>query len=294
MELPSIKWLDGARAIFIFALALSACAAPAPVTPTKSTPGMSAALPSSTPVPIPMPLFTPTPANSPTPLSPLAAAFAKTQAAQKYRVTMLLDVQSPGAPAFALDLKGEVNGADARTAYQLGGESIELIAARGQFFVKGARGLGMPTMTTWYSLTPDLADAAQPPFAPMDLLNDFVAQTAHLAFQMTGREPLDGQPCAVWRATPRAPAETGIGDVVGAGHTDSAFGALDRAEIKVWVCADGAAHQVSAEIAAHNANTPADKSTAKWTLHVWALDEAGIKIDAPANAVPFRLVEPTR
>jgi hypothetical protein len=180
---------------------------------------------------IPSPAFTP-PSRTLTPaLNTIAAALAKTQATQKYRVAMTLNVKPGNAPAFALDLKGEVNGSDAHYAYQLGSEKIEFTTVRGQFFVKGVRALGLPTTTKWYSVTPDLADAGRPPFSPDDLLDDFTIQLAKLAFQAATRESLDGQNCQAWRYVPKTTIETGLSNALGADQIGSAFGALDQADL---------------------------------------------------------------
>jgi hypothetical protein len=276
--------------LLVLPMSLFACGAPPPTAapaPTGiSAPTFPASFPSSTPVIIPSPAFTPR-SLTPTP-SAVAAALAKTQAAQKYRVAMTLNVKQGGAPPFALDLKGEVNGSDAHFAYQLGSDKIEFTTARGQYFVKGARTLGLPTTTKWYNVTPDLADAARPPFSPDDLLDDFTTQTTKLAFQPVARESLDGQNCQVWRYVPKASAETGLGNSLGADQYSSPFGALEQGEIKLWVCDDGAAHQLTVDIAAHNPKNAAEKGAAKLLLHFWDLN-AAIQIDAPVGAEPFQL-----
>lgn len=271
-----------------------ACSAPPPTAAPPSSPRaptFPAAFPSSTPVMLPSPAFTPPPRTfTPTP-NVITAALAKTQAAQKYRVSMTLNVKPGSAPVFALELKGEVNGNDAHYAYQLGNDKIEFTTAREQYFVKGARMLGLPTTTKWYSVAPDLADAAHPPFSPDDLLDDLATQAAKLTFQASGRESLDGQNCQVWRYVPKTTIETGLSNALGADQDDSAFGALDQAEVKLWVCDDGAAHQLTVSIAAHNPKNSAQKGTAKLLLRVWDLN-AAIPIETPTGAEPFRVGRP--
>jgi hypothetical protein len=287
--LPAIAWI-------ILLMSLFACNTPSPTSAPPPTvtplPPFPASFPSSTPVMIPSPAFTP-PSRplTPTP-SAFAAALGKTQAAQKYRVALTLNVKQGAAPAFTLDLQGEVDRSDAHYAYQLGNDKIEFTTARGQFFVKGARSLGLPTTTKWYIVTPDLADAARPPFSPDDLLDDFTMQTAKLPFQSIARESLDGQNCQVWRYAPKTTTETGLSNALGADQDNSAFGALEQSEIKVWVCDDGAAHQLSLDITAHNPKQSTEKGTAKILLHIWDLENAAIKIDAPVGAEPFRLGNP--
>ena len=296
-----MKHISLALVLLVVLTNLLACSAPPLIaTPPPTTappptgtvaPTFPASFPSSTPVMIPSPAFTPLPRTLTSTPSTIAAALAKTQAAQKYRVAMTLAVKHGSTPPFALDLKGEVNGDDAHYAYQLGSDKIEFTTARGQYFVKGARMLGLPTSTKWYSVTPDIADAARPPFSPDDLLDDFAAQTGKLAFQVGARESFDGQNCQVWRYVPKTIIETGLGNALGADQDGSAFGALEQAEIKVWVCDDSAAHQLSVDIAAHNPKNAAEKGTAKLLLHLWDLNTA-VQIDAPVGAEQFKLGSP--
>ena len=290
-----MKHISLALVLLVGLMSLGACGAPPPTAAPPPTgtalPTFPASFPSSTPVMIPSPAFTPPPRPlTPTP-SAFAAALAKTQAAPKYRVAMTLAVKQGSAPPFALDLKGEVNGSDAHSAYQLGSDKIEFTTARGQYFVKGARMLGLPTTTKWYSITPDLADAARPPFSPDDLLDDFAAQTGKLVFQAGARELLDGQTCQVWRYVPKTTIETGLSNALGADQDGSAFGALEQAEIKLWLCDDGAAHQLTIDIAAHNPKNAAEKGTVKLLLHLWDLN-AAITIDTPTGAEQFKLGSP--
>ena len=290
-----MKTVSLALVLFVVLMSLFACSAPsstvAPPPTGTVAPTFPASFPSSTPVMIPSPAFTPPPRTLTATPGAVAAALAKTQAAQKDRVALTLNVKQGSAPPFALDLKGEVNGNDAHYAYQLGNDKIEFTTARGQNFVKGARMLGLPTTTKWYSVTPDVADAARPPFSPDDLLDDFATQTAKLAFQPTTRESLDGQNCQVWRYVPKTTTETGLSNALGADQDGSPFSALEQAEIKVWACDDGAAHQLSVDIAAHDPKNAAEKGAAKLLLHLWDLN-AAITIDTPIGAEQFKLGSP--
>ena len=290
-----MKHISLALVLLVGLMNLFACSAPPPTAAPPPTgtvaPTFPAAFPSSTPVMIPSPAFTPPPRTLTSTPNAVAAALAKTQAAQKYRVALTLNVKPGNAPSFALDLKGEVNGADAHYAYQLGSDKIEFTTARGQYFVKGARMLGLPTTTKWYSITPDLADAARPPFSPDDLLDDFAAQTGKLVFQAGARETPDGQNCQVWRYVPKTTLETGLSNALGADQDGSAFGALEQAEIKLWLCDDGAAHQLTVDLAAHNPKNAAEKGTTKLLLRLWDLN-AALTIDAPTGAEQFKLGKP--
>lgn len=206
---------------------------------------------------------------------------------------MTLNAKQGETPQISIDLKGEVSGDDAHYNYQLGNEQIEFIAARGQFFAKGARSLGLPTTTHWYTLTPDLADAARPPFSPEDVLTSFLAQVPKETFQPFARGALDALACQVWRYIPKTLGETGISNALGSDQENSAFGALDQAEIKLWLCDDGALHQLSVEIAAHNPRRATEKGSANLLLHIWDFQNASIKIDPPASAEKFQLAMPT-
>jgi hypothetical protein len=259
---------------------------PAPPSPTLNPVPVIIAMPTSS---IPAPLGT-------TPGAPgtLSTALEKARSAQKYRVALTLDVQQPNTPHFVLSLSGEINGADAHYAYRLSSDQVEFIMAHGQAYAKGARSVGLPTMNKWYLLQPDLADVARPPFSPQDLMDDFSAQKDKVGLQPEAREPLDGQNCQVWRSLPKSLADTGIGSALGLDQDTGPFAALDQAEVKAWLCDDGVLHQLGIDITAHNPRQVTEKGTAKFLLHLWDFQNAAIKIDAPANAEPFRVGTPTR
>ncbi len=281
----------------LLAFVMSACASALTPTPTAPmTPPAPTRVTFATLTPSPTATFTPLPPASTLPPSTpgsLISAMNKTKASVRYRVTMTLNARQGETPQISLDLKGAVNGDDAHYNYQLGNEQIEFIAARGQFFAKGARSLGLPTTTKWYILTPDLADAARPPFSPEDVLTSFLAQVPKETFQPFAREALDALTCQVWRYIPKTLGETGISNALGSDQENSAFGALDQAEIKLWLCDDGALHQLSVEIAAHNPRRATEKGSANLLLHIWDFQNASIGIDPPANAEKFQLAAPT-
>lgn len=242
--------------------------------------------------PVRLPTGAVTPSIVPPTPSAVGNALKKTQAAQIYRVTLGVNVKSGNTP-FALNLKGEVAGSDTHYAYQLGNEQIELTTMQGKYYVKGARSLGLPTTTKWYIVTPDLADAARPPFTPDDVLDDFTQQAGAAIYQAAAREQLDGQNCQVWRATPKNFNETGIGNLLGAGLETSPFGVLDQAEVKLWVCDDGIAHQLSIQVDAHNTRRATEKGSAQLTLRLQDIGNSAIKIGAPVGAEPYQLRVPT-
>jgi hypothetical protein len=294
------KWLWGLALVF----GLASCSVTAPVNPTNPpTPptsllqptGLSTSLPPTTMTIIPLIIPPSTPFVQTTPFptpSAIVGAYAKTRAAKTYRVAMTFNAKQGAAPAFTLDLKGEISGDNVHYAYKLGSEQIELTALNGQFYAKGAKSVGLPTTTKWYIITPDLADAVNPPLSPDETLDEFVAQTSRLAFQPAARESFDGQNCQVWRYVPKSLGETGVAQTLAADPDNSAYGAIDQAELKVWICDDGALHQFTVDLSAHNPKQATDKGNAKLVLHLWDLGNATIKIDPPPNAEPFKLGKP--
>ncbi len=206
---------------------------------------------------------------------------------------MSLIVRQGTTTQFSLDLKGEVNGDDEHDNYTLAGEQIEFTQSRGQYFVKGARSLGLPSATKWYSLSADTADAARPPFSPEDILTSFIAQASKVTFQPSTRETLDSVSCQVYRYIPKNLTETGIANLIGSDQEASFFGALDASEIKLWVCEDGLAHQITVDVNAHNPRRATDKGTAQLKLHMWDFASTAIKIDPPPNAEKFQGASPT-
>ena len=282
-----------ALAAIVAALVLSGvagCAAPAPAPPPSPTPEP---ITFSTPTAIPSPTITPLRGTlAPATPSSIVGAMTRTKNAPRYRVTMTLNVKQGNATSFALDLKGEVNGDDEHYNYSLGGEQIEFIQARTQFFAKGARSFGFPSATKWYSLPADVADAARPPFSAEDLLTSFIALAPKENFQPATRESLDGIACQVYRYVPKNLGEAGIANLLGESEA-AAFAALDPSEIKLWICDDGLLHQLSVDANGHNPRRVTDKGAAKLQLRLWDFQNTGIKIDPPPNAEKFQNVSPT-
>jgi hypothetical protein len=200
-------------------------------------------------------------------------------------------VKIGNTPPFALNLQSEVNGNDERSLYQLGSESIELIEVNGQHYVKGARSLGVPSASKWYSITPDLADAVRFPFSPQEILAAVAGTGLKQNFLASARESLDAMNCSVWSYAPKSLADLGVASALGLDASVSAFESVDQSEIKLWVCDDGAVHQLSIEIAAHKTSNAAEKGSLKLQIHAWDFGSA-IKIAAPAGAEPFQLGAP--
>lgn len=286
------------KVLAIAALALAvmmvACHAPSgPATDATNTPE-----PVTFSTPTPVPTLTATPSRSTTVLPPatpgsIVSAMTRTKSAPRYRVTMTLVVRQGTTTQFSLDLKGEVNGDEEHDNYALGNEQIEFVEARGQYYVKGARSLGLPSTTKWYALSAETADAARPPFGAEDVLTSFIAQSPKENFQPSARESLDGLSCQVYRYTPKNLPETGIANLVGSDQEASTFGALDPSEIKLWICEDGMLHQLMVDVSAHNPRRTADKGTAQLKLHIWDFSSTAIKIAPPANAEKFQSASPT-
>ncbi|MBI3537074.1 MAG: hypothetical protein HY070_05915, partial [Chloroflexi bacterium] len=258
------------KKILVLSLWLAGCtAAPTPIiiesdesTPIPiATATIAIATPNASPkisIAIPSPSLVVPAIPSPT-RAPLLAALNKTLAAKIYRVTMTLNVKIGNAPAFVLNLQSVQNGDDAQIAYQLGAENIELIEVGGQHFVKGARALGVPSLSKWYSITPDLADAVRHPFAPEEILAAIAATELKQNFSASAREILDGINCAVWSYRPGSLADAGIGRALGLDAPNNAFESVEQAEMKMWLCDDGALHQLMIDVAAHKVASITEK-----------------------------------
>ncbi len=291
------RWRTFARLVspLVFVLVLTACSGmtappPATVRPTAPVP---VSFPTSTEQPMVLPTAAKNETNTPIGTGALVTSLAKMRGVQTFSFAMTINVKEGASPAFALDLKGQVDKGDAHYTYPLGSESVEFIEAGGKFYAKGSRTIGLPTATKWYSLSPDLADVARPPFSPEDVLGDFLAQPPG-GFAPAGSESLDGQNCSSFRAAPQALAGTGVASVLGLDPDTGAFSALDSTQVRVWVCDDGMLHQLSVEIAAHNLRQANEQGTAKLLLHIWDISSPSLKIDPPANAEPFQVATPTR
>lgn len=281
---------------------LTGCAggAPAPTpTPSKLEPTATPVSPKPTPTPLPPTPTPPPPTATPVPSKALDAlwtdAMAKVKSATKYRMAMTLIVGATEKGQFQekplMVVEGYVVNQDSYMVFTggmmnelMGGAKIEMINAGGKTYIKG---IGMFGDTNKWYIMPAAAQAG-PTIMPEDML-DMTGQDVQAlreGAKMTGKETLDGQACDVWSWDMKA-AYQGFLGLVTDPEAKGALDALDKAESRSWLCADGYVHQVQVEIAGHDKDNPANKGSVKIKAHLWDFNNPGLSVKAPEGAVPF-------
>lgn len=299
------KFIFTALLLLIAASVIGACAAPAP-TPTSVPP-------TATPVP---PTVPPTqPPSSSAGEGNLAQAMAKAQAAHSYRMTlnvsgkgnfMAAGEPTPEAadatkPITLVTMQGEVNGQNAHFVIQgmltafLGidpSKPFEVITYNGEGFIKGPAPLVGAPEAKWYKAPPQAAQIAQPPLSPSAFLDSFAqAGISPADFKLAGTETLDEQQCEVYAGDKSAVvnAFSKLGGAAGATQQD--LDAIDNAEFKFWVCADGYLHQIKMVIEGHDQAKPEQKGAFELLLQLSDFN-GDIAITPPADAESLQLPTP--
>ncbi|MBI4758876.1 MAG: hypothetical protein HY783_07755 [Chloroflexi bacterium] len=283
------KVVLGAIVTLVVALSLLACSfGPAPAAPT-ATP--SAAKP--TPLP---PATTPVPPTL-TPAPKLfgdlwTEALNKAKTATKYRMAMSFVIGATEGGQFKeqpfIVMEGIVVDKDSHQTFTggllndlLGGAKIEMIQVGDKSYMKGMQMFGMTDPNKWYIMSD--TSQSKPPVEPDDMFN--MAGQDLKGSKQVGTETLDGQACQVWAWDMKSIAAL-TGFLV-APEAKGEFSALDKAEVKSWLCADGYVHQVAMEIAGHDAKNPAEKGSMKIKTRMWDFNNPTLSVKAPEGAVPL-------
>jgi len=263
--------------------AAKALATPIAATPTKALATPIAATPTKAVVAAP----TATPSAG-----LLAEALKKARAVTRYRMAMSFIVGATEKGKFKeepfLVMEGVVVGSDSHQIYTaglmnalLGGERIEMIQAGGKSYMKGGKMFGLGDPNKWYIMSETAT--SEPPVEPGDMF-DLAGQDLQGLKQM-GLEMLDAQPCQVWTWDMKAVA--GLTSLLTNPDAQSDLSAVDKAEVKSWLCGDGYVHQVSMEIAGHDPKNPNEKGSIKIKTHIWDINNPTLSVKAPEGAVPL-------
>jgi hypothetical protein len=295
-------------------LACAGSATPTTIPATTAPTAIQATVP-----PTPAPTATSAPTDTPTAVTSDAdadktvrGALAKFQTAKAFRLDAHAELspiffQGPYTPAPGEDpnkvtlfsIKGEQNGADLHYAlngfmasfigllsgFDPNSQALEIAQVNGTQYMRGK--LENETQARWYSIPAN--QAASTRFAPQDLIAPMVKTTyPDGAFSKTGSETLGKQTCNVFTGN-RAAFDAvfpGIGKVALLSTETLDLSTIDRAEYKIWVCADGNVYRTQYNFDAH-AKTQADKKGSfAFTVNVADYD-ADISIQAPAGAAPL-------
>jgi hypothetical protein len=189
-------------------------------------------------------------------------------------------------------MEGYVVGPDSYQTYTggmmneiLGGTKIEMIDVGGKSYMKGGTMFGMMDPTKWYIMSD--SSQSSPPLEPGDMLNLAGSDLQGLQDppKKTGTEILDGKSCDVYTWNIKSSASL-LGFLTNP-EQKSDLSAVDKAEARSWLCADGFAHKMVMEIAGHNATDATQKGSLKIETHMWDFDNPTLVIKAPDGAIPF-------
>ena len=75
--------------------------------------------------------------------------------------------------------------------------------------------------------------------------------------------------------------------LLGTARDQSAFSAIDRADMTVWLGQDGFVHKYSLDYEGHKAEDPNDKGALKMNVHLWDFGNPAITVTAPQDSKPM-------
>lgn len=301
---------------------LAACGGAAPVTPTATiipTSAPTAIPPTATLIPPTVkPTATSEPTNTPAPRidsnadKAVREAFGKFQAAKAFRLEALAELSPlffqgnytplPGEDPNKVTLfviKGEQSGTDLHYAlngfiatfiglfsgFDPNSNALEIAKVGDALYMRGT--LPKETQARWFSIPADRA--ASMSFTPQDLIAPMLqAVYPDSAFAKTGEETLGNQNCTVYDAT-RAAFDAvlpRLAQVVLVNEDSFAAGNIERAEYKVWVCADGNLYRIRYNFDAHDKTDASKKGSMTFEADITDHD-ATIAVQAPTDALPL-------
>ena len=256
--------------------------APLPGAPTTAAPGA------------------PTRAGAPSGGNLFADALSKAKTAQKYRVefSWVFGATEGGKyteTAF-IELSGVVDGKNNHfkskggllSMLSAGGTTFEFIEADGKSYMKGFPAIaGMFDPNTWYIQKDASGTSGFQDFAKPDYYGGFTGDTKPGDFKKVRAEVVDAQPCDVYNYDFKSVQNAAIIGLLGSAKDKQDFSAIDKAEINVWLCADGFVHKYTMEYSGHDQKNPNEKAAMKMNAHMWDFNSPAIRVTAPAGAKPM-------
>ncbi len=232
--------------------------------------------------------------------NPFADALSKVKGAQKYRVEFAMIFGATNNGKYSeepfIDFSGEVDSKNSHFvskggifALLSGGSNapLEIIEADGKSYMKGISLFGTTDPKVWYIQKDSSSTGGFQDFTKPDFYNGFTGSGKPGDFKKVRTEPLDGQSCDVYLYDFKSVQNAAIGGLLGSSQTKNEFGAIDKAEINVWLCGDGLVHKYTMEYSGHDQKNPNDKGAMKINAHLWDFGNAAIKITAPPNPKPM-------
>ncbi|MBI3741121.1 MAG: hypothetical protein HY257_05130 [Chloroflexi bacterium] len=230
--------------------------------------------------------------------NPFANALSKAQGATKYRIefAMLFGATKNGkyAEESFIDFKGEVDGKNTHLtskggvlALLAGGGSLEIIEAGGKTYMKGVTLFGATDPKLWYVTDDQSTTSSFTGFAKPDEFKDLTGGANANDFKKVRSEAVDGSACDVYLYDFKSLKNSALVGLLGSAQDKEDFGAIDRADVNVWLCNDGYVHKYTLNYEGHNTKTPAEKAALKMTGHIWDFGNATIVVTAPKDAKPL-------
>jgi hypothetical protein len=230
--------------------------------------------------------------------NPFADAIGKAKRATKYRIefTWILGTTDQGKYQETpfLNMAGEVDGQNSHLTSKGGllamlapdaNATIEMIQVGGKTYMKGVTMFGMTDPKVWY-ITDDTAATTFKDFGKPDEFSSFTGGRDS-DFRKVRSESLDGQSCDVWFYDFKSVQNAAIVGLLGSTKDKNEFGAIDKAEMSVWLCGDGLVHKWLLDYAGHDATKTSEKGALKITAHMWDYNSPSISVTPPKDAKPM-------
>lgn len=244
-------------------------------------------------------------------------AMGKLQTAETFRFEMDMGMQgdlgSDVPPGYLVDGKmsmlnatGAVKGKDSSFALKgllaalFGADpakGVEFMTVSGKSYIRGPMAFLGITDDKWYVSESSEDFGMSGSSSPESMVKEFNSETNMDGIVKTGQETFDGQLCDVYLAdtemTLRSMNSMKDSQIPTSNMTD-----IQKAETRVWVCADGYFHKLQMEMSGSDPKSPGKKVGMNIFLHMYDFDGA-FTLTPPADAQPFKpnlnfnLVTPT-
>jgi hypothetical protein len=225
------------------------------------------------------------------------SAATKAKTATKYRTqfTWLLGETTNGKYTETpfIDLSGEMDNGKSHLMSKggllamLGGDAnsqIEIISADGKTYMKGVKMFGITDPNTWY-ITDNSTTSGFSDFGKPDDFADFTGGAKEADIKKVRTESLDGQNCDVYLYDMKSAQNAAVIGALGSSKSD--FASVDKAEMNVWLCADGFVHKYTIDYQGHDTNNVNEKGALKMNGHMWDFNNPAITVTVPPNAKPM-------
>ncbi|MBI5304848.1 MAG: hypothetical protein HY868_22120 [Chloroflexi bacterium] len=167
-------------------------------------------------------------------------------------------------------------------------KGLEMITVGNQVYLRGPVPMLGASEAKWYVDTATNLYTASSLRRPEDWIGYGYGNPDWSSFKKAATESLDNKRCDVYRADKTATQawlrSVNPEDILNPDTSDN----MDDAEIKVWLCDDGFAHQFRMILATHSKYDPQQKGKVQMQMHFYDLN-GNVKISAPANATPLNL-----